>query len=51
VRTGGYSDARAEAWVADCLVERRKKLIAAWFSRVLPLDRLRVEDGLLRSTI
>ena len=37
----------AEAWVADCLIERRKKLVAAWFSRVLPLDRFRVEDGRL----
>src|SRR6185295_16834842 len=47
VRTGKYSDLRAEAWVADSLIERRKKLIAAWFSRVLPLDRFRVEDGRL----
>jgi hypothetical protein len=47
VRTGRYSDARAEAWVADSLIERRKKLVAAWFSRVLPHDRIRVEDGRL----
>ena len=47
VRTGKYSDPRAEAWIADCLIERRKKLIDAWFARVLPLDRFRLEGGRL----
>jgi hypothetical protein len=47
VRTGRYSDPRAEAWIADCLIERRDKLVAAWFGRVLPLDGFRVENGRL----
>jgi hypothetical protein len=47
VKTGKYSDPRTEAWIADCLIERRNKLVEAWFSRVLPLDRFRVENGRL----
>jgi hypothetical protein len=47
VKTGKYSDSRAEAWIADCLIERRDKLVKAWFSRVLPLDRFRVDNDRL----
>jgi len=47
VETGQYSDKRATDWVTDSLSQRRDKLVAAWFSRVLPLDQFRVADGQL----
>ncbi|MEX2262305.1 MAG: hypothetical protein WD696_10155 [Bryobacteraceae bacterium] len=47
VRTGEYSDPEAEKYVADCLIKRRDKIGRAFFSKVLPLDRFRVEDGRL----
>jgi hypothetical protein len=45
VETGEYSDPRAAKWVSDCLIKRRDKIAAAWFSKVLPLDGFRVTDG------
>jgi len=48
VKTGEYSDPRAAAWVADCLIQRRDKTVAAWFGNVLPLDNFRVAEGSLR---
>ena len=47
VETGEYSDPRAARWIADSLIERRDKIAAAWFSRVLPLDKFSVVDGKL----
>jgi hypothetical protein len=47
VQTGEYSDPRATEWVAECLIKRRDKIADAWFSQVLPLDRLRLLDGKL----
>jgi hypothetical protein len=47
VETGEYSDPRAAQWVADSLIKRRDKIAAAWFSRVLPLDKFAVADGKL----
>ena len=47
VKTGEYSDQRAADWIAECLIKRRDKIAAAWFSRVLPLDGFRVVDGAL----
>ena len=47
VNTGEFSDQRAADWIADCLIQRRDKIVAAWFSRVLPLDRFRIVDGRL----
>ena len=47
VKTGEYSDAGAEKWVADALIERRDKIGKAYFAQVLPLDRFRVEGGKL----
>jgi hypothetical protein len=47
VRTGQYSERRAEDWVVCCLVERRDKIGRAYFSRVLPLDRFAVRYGRL----
>jgi hypothetical protein len=42
VRTGEYSDPRAEDWIVRCLIERRDKIGRAYFSRVLPLDRFTI---------
>lgn len=48
VKTGQYSDPRAEDWITKCLIERRDKIGKAFFSKVLPLDRFEVRDGRLR---
>ena len=48
VQTGQYSDARAVDWLTKCLIERRNKVGQAFFQRVLPLDRFRVEQDQLR---
>ena len=45
VRTGEYSDKRAEDWVVRCLIERRNKIGRAFFKRVLPVDRFAVREG------
>lgn len=47
VSTGGFSDPAAAAWLVRCLVERRNRIGRTYFSRVLPLDRFRVENGSL----
>ncbi len=47
VKTGGYTDPRAEQYVAECLIKRRDKIGRAFFARVLPLDRFAVRDGRL----
>jgi hypothetical protein len=47
VRTGEYSDARAEEWVIKCLIERRNKIGRAFLNRVLPVDRFEVRAGRL----
>ena len=48
VATGRFSDRRAEEWVTKCLIERRNKIGRAFLSKVLPLDRFRVQEGALR---
>jgi hypothetical protein len=48
VGTGRFSDRRAEEWVTKCLIERRDKIGRAFLSKVLPLDRFRVQEGALR---
>lgn len=48
VETGEYSNPAAEAWVIECLIERRNKIGRTFFSQVLPLDRFRVESEELR---
>jgi len=45
VKTGEYSDPRATDWIAECLIKRRDKIVAAAFAMVLPLDKFRVSDG------
>jgi hypothetical protein len=47
VKTGQFSDPRAEKWIADCLIQRRDKIGRAFFAKVLPLDRFAVRDGRL----
>ncbi|MGH9657434.1 MAG: hypothetical protein ACRD96_02760, partial [Bryobacteraceae bacterium] len=47
VKTGQYSDPRAEEWLVKSLVARRDKIGRTYFARVLPLDRFRVEGGRL----
>ncbi len=47
VATGGFSDARAEKYIADTLIERRDKIGHAFFRQVLPLDRFAVREGRL----
>jgi hypothetical protein len=46
VQTGEYSKP-AEDWITSCLIERRNRIGRVYFSRVLPLDRLRVEGTTL----
>lgn len=48
VKAGQYSDPRAEQWLAKCLIERRNKIGQTYFSKVLPLDQTRIEEGELR---
>jgi hypothetical protein len=47
VRTGRYSNPEAESWIVECLIRRRDKIGRAFLSKVLPLDRFRVESGRL----
>lgn len=47
VETGKYSDAAARDWVVECLIQRRNKIGRAFFVKVLPLDRFRVEGDVL----
>ena len=48
VSTGRYSDPRAEAWIAESLIERRNRIGATYFAKVLPLDDFEVVDGELQ---
>jgi hypothetical protein len=47
VRSGEYSDSQAEQWVVKTLIERRDKIGKAFLTKVLPLDRFRIENGRL----
>jgi hypothetical protein len=48
VETGEYSDPRAVDYITATLAERRDKIGRAYFSKVLPLDRFRVQNGALQ---
>lgn len=48
VKTGEYSDPKAEEWLSRCLIERRNKIGRTYFAQVLPLDRFVVEGGRLQ---
>jgi hypothetical protein len=47
VATGELSDKAAERWLIQCLMERRDKIGRAYFSKLLPLDKLEVRGGSL----
>ena len=47
VATGEFSDPKAADWIAESLIQRRDKIAATWFSKVLPLDKFRVTEGRL----
>lgn len=47
VGTGQLSDPAAAAYLAECLRHRRNKIGQAYFTKVLPFDRFRVESGRL----
>jgi hypothetical protein len=47
VKTARYSDPKAEEWMVKCLIERRDRIARAFFNKVLPLDRFRIENGTL----
>jgi hypothetical protein len=47
VRTGQYSDREAEDWIVERLIARRDKIGRAFLTKVLPLDRIAVENGRL----
>ena len=48
VKAAQYTDPRAEEWVAQCLIERRDKVVRYYLDRVLPLENFRIENGVLR---
>ena len=48
VKAAQYTDRRAEEWVAQCLIERRDKVVRYFLDRVLPLENFRIEGGALR---
>jgi len=47
VSTGQYGDPAAEAWVVQCLIERRKKIVNAFVTGMGALDGFEVSDGQL----
>jgi len=46
-KTGEFSDPRATDWIVECLIKRRDKIIQAWLSDVMPLDKFRIANGSL----
>ncbi len=48
VSAGEYSDPAAEAWMVQCLIERKNRILATYFGMVLPLVDLEVREGALR---
>jgi hypothetical protein len=44
VRAGQLSDPKAQEWLVECLINRRNKIARAYLTKVLPLDRFRVEN-------
>jgi hypothetical protein len=43
VKTGEYSDPKAEQWIADTLIARRDKIGRAFLDKVLPLDSFTIK--------
>ncbi|HXV65110.1 MAG TPA: hypothetical protein VEK15_30735 [Vicinamibacteria bacterium] len=50
VSTGRYSNPEAEAWIVRCLIERRDRLLATYFAKVLPIVDFGVRDDELHFT-
>ena len=50
VAKGQYSDPKATEYVTEVLVERRRKVLAAWLNGVTPLVDATLADDLLRAT-
>jgi hypothetical protein len=50
VSTGRYSDPEAGAWIVKCLIERRDRILATYFAKVLPLVGFEVRGGELHFT-
>jgi hypothetical protein len=48
VKAAQYTDPRAEEWLANCLIERRDKVVRYFLDGVLALENFRIEDGKLR---
>lgn len=48
IEVGEISDPKASEWLFECLRERRDKIGRVYFSKVLPLDKFRMEAGKLR---
>lgn len=47
VASARYSDKEAADWLVACLKKRRDRVGREYFSRVLPLDRFKVDGGVL----
>jgi hypothetical protein len=47
IETGEYSDSRVVDYLASTLAQRRDKIAKAYYSKVLPLEKFRVENGQL----
>ncbi len=45
VKTGKLSDARAEAYLTECLIKRRDKVGRYWLNQVNPLDEFQVRGN------
>jgi hypothetical protein len=45
LETGQYTHPEALPYLTKVLVERQQKIGRTWFSRVLPLDKFRIESG------
>jgi hypothetical protein len=48
VRTGMLSDARAEQYIVETLIQRRDKIGRYWLARMLSLDNFRIDGSVLR---
>ena len=45
VKTGELTDPRASEWLVECLIKRRDKIVEAWLSKFLPVDKFTVSNG------
>jgi hypothetical protein len=45
VKSARYTDPKAEAWLIECLIQRRDKIGRAYFKKVLPLDQFKIRNG------